>query len=137
MGGAALNLRLIDGSSEARALDLASELFHRINRVIPPDQELLTVPPKCSVREAVALMRQHEGITLEGTYTGKTLAALLADAERRYPSRDGVVLFWNSYNSRDLSAAIAGLDYHRLPRPLHWYFEHDVQPLDRPEPKES
>ncbi len=40
-------------------LDLASELFHRINRVIPEDQKLLMVPPSCLVRDAVALMREH------------------------------------------------------------------------------
>lgn len=86
--------------------------------------------------EAVALMKQHEGITLEGTYTGKTLAALLADTEHRErdQSRGSVALFWNTYNSRNLTADVAGLDYHRLPRPLHWYFEHDVQPLDTLDP---
>jgi predicted transcriptional regulator len=53
------NLRLLDDSPVSRELDLASELFHRINRIIPPDQELLTVPPNCKVRDAVALMRKH------------------------------------------------------------------------------
>jgi CBS domain-containing protein len=53
------NLRLLDRSMGAREFNLASELFHRINRVIPADQVLLTIPPGCRVREAVALMRKH------------------------------------------------------------------------------
>ena len=53
------NLRMLDRNSPVKALDLASELFHRINRIIPPDQKLLTVPPDCPVRDAVALMREH------------------------------------------------------------------------------
>lgn len=52
------NLRILDVSKSAK-LDLATELFHRINRIIPTDQVVLTVPPNCQVREAVALMRKH------------------------------------------------------------------------------
>jgi CBS domain-containing protein len=53
------NLRLLDHSSVAKEVNLASELFHRINRIIPQDQVLLTVPPKCNVRHAIALMQKH------------------------------------------------------------------------------
>lgn len=53
------SLRLLDQSEPARGLDLASQLFHRINRVIPKDQKILTIPPDCRVRDAVALMREH------------------------------------------------------------------------------
>jgi predicted transcriptional regulator len=53
------NLRLLDQSPIAKELDLASELFHRVNRIIPQDQKILTIPPNCRVRDAVALMRQH------------------------------------------------------------------------------
>jgi predicted transcriptional regulator len=59
MASSVPNLHLLDDSTSAKALDLASELFHRINRVIPHDQVVLTVPPNCRVRDAVALMRQH------------------------------------------------------------------------------
>jgi predicted transcriptional regulator len=51
------NLRILDHSAASK--DLASEVFHRINRVIPQDQSLLTVAPRCRAREAVALMQQH------------------------------------------------------------------------------
>jgi predicted transcriptional regulator len=49
----------LDHSAAAKELDLASELFHRINRVIPQNQSMLTIRPDCRVREAVALMRKH------------------------------------------------------------------------------
>ncbi len=79
--------------------------------------------------EAVARIKKAEGIKLEGTYTGKTLAALVCDAEEQDLS-DQVVLFWDTYNSRDFSEAIAAIDYRELPRCFHRYFEEEVQPLD-------
>jgi 1-aminocyclopropane-1-carboxylate deaminase/D-cysteine desulfhydrase-like pyridoxal-dependent ACC family enzyme len=80
--------------------------------------------------EAVSLIRKTEGVKLDGTYTGKTLAALTHDA--RNGSLGGkTVLFWNTLNSRDFSEDISGLDYHDLPRPFHRCFEEEVQPLDR------
>jgi hypothetical protein len=47
----------------ARELDLASALFHRINRIIPENQIILSVPPNCLVRDAVALMRNRQPVT--------------------------------------------------------------------------
>jgi len=52
------NLRLLDETTLSRELDLASEVFHRINRIIPQNQRLMTVPPDYKVRDAVALMRK-------------------------------------------------------------------------------
>jgi predicted transcriptional regulator len=59
MADASRKLSLLDGSAAARELDLASELFHRINRIIPQHQKLLVVGPGHRVRDAIALMRQH------------------------------------------------------------------------------
>ncbi len=53
------NLRVLDKSAATKELDLASELFHRINRVIPQNQVVLSVPPNCPVREAVSLMKKN------------------------------------------------------------------------------
>ncbi len=53
------NIRLLDNPTMAKELDLASELFHRVNRVIPQNQKPLTVPPTCRARDAVDLMRKH------------------------------------------------------------------------------
>ncbi len=84
--------------------------------------------------EAMALAKELLNLKLEGTYTGKALAALVADARARQLA-SGPALFWNTYNSVDFAPAIAGLDYHALPAPLHPYFETPVQPLERDEAK--
>jgi len=80
--------------------------------------------------KAVSLMKECEGIKLDGTYTGKALAALIDDAKRGKLSNKAV-LFWNTLNSRDFSDAISDIDYHSLPREFHRYFEEKVQPLER------
>ncbi|MCD6308986.1 MAG: pyridoxal-phosphate dependent enzyme [Candidatus Latescibacteria bacterium] len=79
---------------------------------------------------AVRMMAETEGLRLEGTYTGKALAALVSHAGAGLLEGE-TVLFWNTYNSRDFSGEIDGLDYRRLPKAFHRYFETDVQPLDR------
>lgn len=53
------NLRVLDETHLSRELDLVTELFHRINRIIPENQQLLTIAPDTNVRAAVALLRQH------------------------------------------------------------------------------
>ena len=79
---------------------------------------------------AADLMRARAGIVMNGAYSAKAFSALLDDAEKGL-LEGKTVLFWNTYNSRDLSATIADVDYHQLPRAFHCYFEEDVQPLDR------
>ncbi len=80
--------------------------------------------------EAVSLMRECEGIKLDGTYTGKALAALIDDAKNE-SLRGKSVLFWNTLNSRSRPESISNLDYRDLPRCFHRYFQEEVQPLDR------
>jgi len=79
--------------------------------------------------EAVSMMKNLEGIQTEGTYTGKTLAGTL-DYSRRNGWQDKVILFWNTYNSVDLSAQAAEVDYQKLPQAFHRYFELPLQELD-------
>lgn len=67
------NLRLLDDATISRELDLASEVFHRINRIIPENQVLLTVPPDCTVREAVSKMREHGYSQLPVVENGEVL----------------------------------------------------------------
>jgi len=78
---------------------------------------------------AVKEMARTEGIQLDGTYTGKTMAALLADAESG-KLENRVALFWNTLSSRDFSEIIADIDYRQLPPDFHRYFEEDVQSLE-------
>jgi len=58
MAGSTLNLQILDQAT-AKELDLASELFHRINRVIPPNQTLLIISPNCRVCDAMSKMLKH------------------------------------------------------------------------------
>jgi D-cysteine desulfhydrase len=76
--------------------------------------------------DAVELAGRLAGVKLEGTYTGKAFAALVHDA-RKGLLGGKTVLFWNTYNSTDISSGIAGADYHSLPRAFHRYFTPDVQ----------
>ncbi len=84
-------LQILDTVSVGKELDLASELFHRINRIIPENQEILAIPPTCTVREAVQLMRRH----------GYSQVPVLQDSE---------VLGVFSFRSFTLGAAAATLE---------------------------
>jgi len=79
--------------------------------------------------QAVRKIRDTEGIKLEGTYTGKTFAALIDDAKKKKIA-NVAVLFWNTYNSKDFPDIIADIDYKELPACFHVYFEKEVQLLD-------
>lgn len=85
---------------------------------------------------AAQLVGRTTGIPLNGTYSAKAFAALMNDAESRSLA-DQTVLYWNTYNSRDLTKATTGIDYRRLPKAFHRYFEEDVQPLDKGEERYS
>lgn len=79
---------------------------------------------------AARRIKENEGIELEGTYTGKTFACLVDDAEKGN-LKDAAVLFWNTCNSQHFSALVANIPYYDLPNCFHRYFDEDVQPLDR------
>ncbi|MDX1499227.1 MAG: pyridoxal-phosphate dependent enzyme [Woeseiaceae bacterium] len=72
---------------------------------------------------AVALARGELGLELDTTYTGKAMAALVADA-RETPAASGSWLFWNTFNSRPLpKLPREPLDPERLPGEFLRYFE--------------
>jgi 1-aminocyclopropane-1-carboxylate deaminase/D-cysteine desulfhydrase-like pyridoxal-dependent ACC family enzyme len=77
--------------------------------------------------DAVRRAYADDGIRLEGTYTGKAMAAMLADLESD-AGHAGPVLFWNTYNSLPLS--VDWRNYRALPQAFHRYFEQDTQALD-------
>jgi 1-aminocyclopropane-1-carboxylate deaminase/D-cysteine desulfhydrase-like pyridoxal-dependent ACC family enzyme len=79
--------------------------------------------------QAIDLVKTKEGISLDGTYTGKTFAALIDDA-RKGKLRGKRALFWNTLNSVDFSKIIASSDYHNIPYDFHRYFVEGVQKLD-------
>ncbi|MEW6439433.1 MAG: pyridoxal-phosphate dependent enzyme [bacterium] len=76
--------------------------------------------PTAAGRSAASLLAQTEGIPLEPTYTAKTFAAVLARAGQKRGS--GPVLFWNTFNSVDLSSKAQLVDPFSLPKAFHRFF---------------
>ena len=65
---------------------------------------------------------EPRGLVLEPTYTGKTMAALLADAERGALAQQHV-LFWNTFSSRPMAPLLAHApSVPQLPPALQRYF---------------
>lgn len=73
-------------------------------------------------RRAVTMLRETAAIPLEGVYTGKAFAALIADAEAGLLNGKQVV-FWDTYNSRTFPEDIETYDFRQLPEEFHGYFE--------------
>ena len=80
--------------------------------------------------DAIALLHKTEGVTLDGTYSGKAMAALVSDAQQGELS-NRPILFWDTYNSQPIWDSVPLPGYHELPGRFHRYFENPVQPLDR------
>jgi D-cysteine desulfhydrase len=70
---------------------------------------------------AVQIARDDLGLSLDTTYSGKTMAGLLADLDAGY---DRPALFWNTYNSRPLEVDdTLALDPERMPEEFQRYFD--------------
>lgn len=80
--------------------------------------------------EAITLLHATEGIKLEGTYTGKTFAALIAHA-KAHKLQNKTVLFWNSFSAGSYAHLTNQVSYKQLPSELHYYFTSALQPLDQ------
>jgi len=71
---------------------------------------------------AVKFAKEKMNLSLDTTYSGKAMAALLHDLE--FDKDDGSVLFWNTYNSRPLpTIEISGLSHRGLPEQFERYYE--------------
>ena len=80
--------------------------------------------------EAIELMKEHADLTLEGVYTGKAAAAMVA-AARSGEIAGKNVLYWHTFNSVDLSDLAASHDYHELPQEFHKFFEIEEHTLEQ------
>ena len=78
---------------------------------------------------AACLMQEKAGIPMNGAYSAKAFSALMDDAQAG-TLRGKVALFWNTYNSRDITTGAAQADYRDLPKAFHRYFEEAPQELD-------
>ena len=81
-------------------------------------------------QEAIRLLFETENIKLDGTYTGKTCAAMLHDIVTKN-IKDKVILFWDSYCSGDFANITQKVDYKTLPESYHRYFQCHLQPNDQ------
>lgn len=119
-----------------RLLRKTAALMHRFDGSIPTD---LADRTKISVRDeffaggyarsdattdrAIAIAQHDLGLTLDTTYTGKAMAAMLHDLRQTKHTRPKI-LFWNTYNSRPLPvAADKPADTESLPSEFLRYFE--------------
>lgn len=74
-------------------------------------------------KQAIILFQAAEGIRLDGTYTGKAAAGMLADA-KNHP--DQVILFWDTFCADEFTDIVSHVDYHQLPLLFHPYFEQPI-----------
>jgi D-cysteine desulfhydrase len=77
--------------------------------------------PTGGARRALALMARTEDIDLDLTYTAKTLSGLLHQV--RSAGGKGPTLFWNTFNSVDLSPMADRVKPGQLPEEFHRFFE--------------
>ncbi len=75
-------------------------------------------------RTAFKFMAEAEDINLELTYTAKAFGALIEYL--KFDSGTEPVLFWNTFNSVDLSSAANKLDFRSLPDAFHRFFEGEL-----------
>jgi 1-aminocyclopropane-1-carboxylate deaminase/D-cysteine desulfhydrase-like pyridoxal-dependent ACC family enzyme len=76
--------------------------------------------PTPLAREAINLMQSRERIVLDVAYTGKTLGCLMSDA-RQGALAGKRVLFWNTYNTADLSMLSGRVTPEEIPTNLRSY----------------
>jgi D-cysteine desulfhydrase len=103
-----------NAAAMSRLMSKTAELLHRLDPAIPSDLIRRThlsfrgeffgdgyARSNAETDRAIDLARSELDLTLEPTYTGKAMAALLRDLEN--PDIAGKsLLFWNTYNSRPL-----------------------------------
>jgi hypothetical protein len=71
----------------------------------------------------VRIAADELGLALETTYTGKAMAAMLQDLDKPEFANQSM-LFWNTYNSRPLTADLdRPADVSRLPPEFLRYFD--------------
>ncbi len=148
MAGIELGLRLVDMKSKVMGIQVTDRMvasMGKATKLVKQALKLLQTEPKLrnfqyklnmeltnkffggkygkvtkEGQDAVDLIKQTEDITLETTYTGKALAGLLQFVKDK-KSTDSV-LFWNTYNSVDLSSIADQVDYRQLPKEFHSLF---------------
>jgi len=117
-------------------LNKTAHMMRRLDRSIPKDIAARTrirlrdeffgpgyAQGTPATAQAICFAQDELNLTLETTYTGKTMAAILADHDARQ-DRDCSVLYWHTYNSQALDVPVnRPLDDKALPEEFLRYFE--------------
>jgi 1-aminocyclopropane-1-carboxylate deaminase/D-cysteine desulfhydrase-like pyridoxal-dependent ACC family enzyme len=118
-----------------RLIYKTAAMMRRLDRTIPDDIEKRVrlsfrdeffaggyAKSNVATNSAIEFARDNLGVTLDSTYSGKAMAALLHDAAQ--PELGGkTMLFWNTYNSRALPVtAKAPDDVSQLPDEFLRYY---------------
>ncbi len=69
---------------------------------------------------ATQLAQRLENLTLDPTYTAKTLAGAIRNIRQGVK---GPILYWHTFNSVDLSPIANQIEYQDLPTPFHKFFK--------------
>ena len=111
------------------------QLSPRIPRISIPPQRVIGDYlgdgygyPTSACRDAIRFLGEREGIQLDPTYTAKTFAAV-RDFIAASSRKGEAVLYWHTYNSVDLAAEAASVDYHELPAALQRFFTMEEYPV--------
>lgn len=81
-------------------------------------------------QNAIKTLWDTEGIKLDGTYTGKTFAALLHDIETK-DIKDKVIVFWDSFCSGSFDDIVSKIPYTALPKEFHFLYEMPIEEGDQ------
>lgn len=123
--------------ASSRTVEALMKKTHRLMKKHSPSIPDISIPPQevindyvgkgygCATAEcldALALMKEREGISLEPTYTAKTFAALL-DFIKIHKDGNEAILYWHTYNSVDLSGEAATVTYRDLSPDMRRLYE--------------
>ena len=122
-----------------------SQLLHDIDSSIPlktitdADVQILTefggTDYGLFTQDAVhvaRLLKEKEEIMLDGTYTAKAMAGMIADIKAHAEPTD-VILFWNTFYSDPCIHIVENTDISQLPVSVQKFFNEPVQALDEKE----
>ncbi len=101
------------------AVDCSTQPFELVRDQLGPGYGAATPESRAAVSAA-----REQGIHLDTTYTGKALASILAPT--RDPS-EGPLLFWNTYNSVDVSAQAPPAHPETLPAKIRSLLDRDAK----------
>lgn len=98
--------------------EISESAFHtRIGYETPKDS--LMTPAGV---QAMVQAKEMANLQLDEMFTANAFSALLDDGNAGH-LQDKSVLWWNTYNSRDLSPQVTAVDYRKLHKSFHRYFE--------------